>query len=60
MFHPKLKVLFQIGWFVNGIGLNYNHRCGFGVMDAYKMVTLAKDWQNVGPKSTCWIRHEKM
>ena len=26
------------GWYTNGIGLPYNHRFGFGVMDAYRLV----------------------
>jgi hypothetical protein len=24
------------GWYTNGIGLPYNHRFGFGVMDAHR------------------------
>ncbi|TRY67501.1 hypothetical protein TCAL_03758 [Tigriopus californicus] len=32
------------GWQVNGAGLKYNSRFGFGVMDAYQFVRTAMNW----------------
>lgn len=38
-------------WIVNGAGFNHNHNYGFGRIDAARMVTLARTWQNVGPSA---------
>lgn len=32
------------GWQINGAGLKYNSRFGFGIMDAYKLVRTAMNW----------------
>lgn len=38
---------------MNGVGLEFNHLFGFGVLDAGAMVTLAKNWQNVPARYHC-------
>lgn len=38
---------------MNGVGLEYNHLFGFGVLDAGAMVTLAKRWVTVPPRYHC-------
>lgn len=40
-------------WQVNGVGLEYNHLFGFGVLDAGAMVSLAKDWKSVPSRYHC-------
>ena len=34
-------------WKVNGVGRWYSHSFGYGIMDAGRMVELAKNWKNV-------------
>ncbi|CAB4038405.1 PC3-like endoprotease variant A, partial [Paramuricea clavata] len=41
------------GWMKNGAGKHFNHKFGFGRMDAAKMVERVKTWTNVGPHKTC-------
>ena len=41
------------GWMKNGAGKHFNHKFGFGRMDAAKMVERVKTWKNVGPQKTC-------
>ncbi|XP_033095615.1 PC3-like endoprotease variant B [Anneissia japonica] len=41
------------GWHINGAGYHLNHRFGFGVLDAGKMVKLALTWENVPEQQTC-------
>ncbi|KAL1512584.1 hypothetical protein ABEB36_002153 [Hypothenemus hampei] len=40
-------------WTMNGVGLEFNHLFGFGVLDAGAMVALAKQWQTVPPRYHC-------
>lgn len=40
-------------WTMNGVGLEFNHLFGFGVLDAGGMVTLSKQWQTVPPRYHC-------
>ncbi|XP_076058712.1 prohormone processing protease amontillado [Oratosquilla oratoria] len=40
-------------WHMNGVGLEFNHLFGFGVLDAGAMVALAKDWVTVPPRYHC-------
>ncbi|KAL1243800.1 Neuroendocrine convertase [Trichinella spiralis] len=40
-------------WQVNGVGLEFNHLFGFGVLDAAEMVILAKAWQTVPARFHC-------
>lgn len=40
-------------WQMNGVGLEYNHLFGYGVLDAAEMVLLARDWKTVPPRFHC-------
>lgn len=40
-------------WKMNGVGLEYNHLFGFGVLDAGAIVTLSKRWRTVPPRYHC-------
>lgn len=41
------------GWKTNAAGLEFNHKFGFGRMDALAMVNLAREWDNVPPQHIC-------
>ncbi|XP_031845673.1 prohormone processing protease amontillado [Nomia melanderi] len=43
-------------WKMNGVGLEFNHLFGFGVLDAGAMVALAKKWKTVPPRNHCEAR----
>lgn len=38
---------------MNGVGLEFNHLFGFGVLDAGAMVALAKIWKTVPARYHC-------
>ncbi|XP_011195107.1 neuroendocrine convertase 2 [Zeugodacus cucurbitae] len=40
-------------WTMNGVGLEFNHLFGFGVLDAGAMVTLSKQWRSVPARYHC-------
>lgn len=40
-------------WTMNGVGLEFNHLFGYGVLDAGAMVALAKEWKTVPPRYHC-------
>lgn len=40
-------------WNMNGVGLEFNHLFGFGVLDAGAMVALAKIWKTVPARYHC-------
>lgn len=40
-------------WTMNGVGLEFNHLFGFGVLDAGAMVTLSKQWHSVPARYHC-------
>jgi kexin len=40
------------GWDTNGAGYNISYKYGFGIIDAYEAVELAKTWTNVGSMVT--------
>ncbi|XP_011501161.1 PREDICTED: neuroendocrine convertase 2 [Ceratosolen solmsi marchali] len=40
-------------WTMNGVGLEFNHLFGYGVLDAGAMVALAKNWKTVPPRYHC-------
>lgn len=40
-------------WNMNGVGLEYNHLFGYGVLDAGAMVSLAKNWKTVPARYHC-------
>lgn len=37
---------------MNAAGLRYSHKYGFGKLDAYEGVKVAKRWKNLGPQVT--------
>jgi len=41
------------GWVDNGAGFHFNHKFGFGRLDAGKMVEAAKNWKNVPKQRIC-------
>ena len=43
------------GWYENSAGLKYNHRFGFGLLNAKKMVDAALKYENVDKQETCEI-----
>lgn len=43
----------RFNWKTNGVGLEFNHLFGYGVLDAGSMVTLAKDWKTVPSRYHC-------
>lgn len=46
----------NVGWKMNKVGLKFNSRFGFGLMDAHKMVVVGKNWTNVPPQKICRIK----
>ncbi|XP_031780464.1 neuroendocrine convertase 2 [Nasonia vitripennis] len=40
-------------WTMNGVGLEFNHLFGYGVLDAGAMVALASKWKTVPPRYHC-------
>ena len=40
-------------WTMNGVGLEFNHLFGFGVLDAGSMVSMAKAWRSVPARFHC-------
>jgi len=38
----------DVGWIANGAGHLFNHKYGFGVVDAQAAIALAQGWANVG------------
>ncbi|VDK62509.1 unnamed protein product [Onchocerca ochengi] len=40
-------------WKMNGVGLEFNHLFGFGVLDAAEMVMLAMVWKTAPPRFHC-------
>ncbi|KAK2721147.1 furin-like protease 1 isoform X2 [Artemia franciscana] len=47
-------------WQINGVGRNVSHAFGYGLMDAYAMVKLARTWQTVPPQQKCEVRGENL
>jgi len=46
-------------WTMNGVGLEFNHLFGFGVLDAGAMVALAKQWKTVPARYHCEAGSDK-
>ena len=42
-------------WQTNGVGRRVSHRFGYGLMDAYAMVKLAKNWTTVPQQRKCEV-----
>lgn len=49
------RTLQAIDWQINGAGYTFSNRFGFGLMDAYGMVELARNWTSVSPQHSCDI-----
>ncbi|XP_013774265.1 neuroendocrine convertase 2 [Limulus polyphemus] len=43
----------RFNWIMNGVGLEFNHLFGFGVLDAGAMVALARLWKTVPARYHC-------
>lgn len=43
----------RFNWNMNGVGLEFNHLFGYGVLDAGAMVALARIWKSVPPRFHC-------
>lgn len=46
-------------WTMNGVGLEFNHLFGFGVLDAGAMVASAKQWKSVPARYHCEAGFDK-
>ena len=44
---------------MNGVGLEFNHLFGFGVLDAGAMVALARQWKSVPARYHCEAGSDK-
>jgi hypothetical protein len=49
----KLTSPVDDGWRTNGAGFHFNHKFGFGRLDADAMVETAKKWRGVGAQKQC-------
>ncbi|CUS23019.1 LAQU0S08e00342g1_1 [Lachancea quebecensis] len=38
-------------WQEGALGKRYSHKYGYGKLDAYKIVSMGREWKNVGPQS---------
>lgn len=43
-------------WSVNGAGRKFSHLYGYGIMDAYSMINLAKTWTSVPNQRKCVLK----
>ncbi|XP_034973167.2 proprotein convertase subtilisin/kexin type 4 [Zootoca vivipara] len=43
-------------WAVNGVGRKVSHYYGYGLLDAGRLVDLAKRWNTTGPQRRCSVR----
>lgn len=50
----------NFGWNRNWAGFLYSSDFGFGLVNAYQLVQLAKVWTNVPEMSSCGIRMAKV
>ncbi|KAE9553586.1 hypothetical protein FO519_003181 [Halicephalobus sp. NKZ332] len=50
---PEISNCTHFEWQMNGVGLEYNHLFGFGVLDAAEMVTLSMVWKTAPPRYHC-------
>ena len=49
----KLTSPVDDGWRTNGAGFHFNHKFGFGRLDADAMVEMAKSWTTVPAQRIC-------
>lgn len=45
----------DVDWSQNSAGLWFTPQFGFGLINAFKMVTLARDWKTVPEKFICSV-----
>ncbi|KAF8381864.1 egl-3 [Pristionchus pacificus] len=50
---PPTENCTHFEWHTNGVGLEYNHLFGFGVLDAAEMTMLAMVWKPTPPRFHC-------
>lgn len=43
------------GWTTNGVGRKFNHKFGYGLLDAGKIVRFAEKWSSVPPARICEV-----
>lgn len=48
------------GWQESALGKRYSHKYGYGKIDAYKIVELAKRWENVNPQEWYYLPVERV
>ena len=48
----KINFTSDPGWSTNGAGLSFHHGFGAGMIDAAAAVTMAENWQNLGPRES--------
>ena len=46
----------DLGWQINGCGKPFNHKFGFGLLDAYELVKKALNWTLVPPQKSCHFK----
>lgn len=46
----------ETGWILNGVKRKVSHKFGYGLMDAFAMVSLAEQWNIVPPQHICKSR----
>ena len=51
-----LPLLHNDGWQLNGAGLLFNSKFGFGLMNAYELVKAAATWKQVPELKICTTR----
>lgn len=57
VFHTAKKISpLDLGWSTNGCGKPFNHKFGFGVLDAHKLVKAALNWTTVSEQKSCHFR----
>jgi proprotein convertase subtilisin/kexin type 5 len=50
--NPK-PLLQEQGWSMNGVGRQFSHKFGYGLMDADAMVQMAQSWKTLPPQHIC-------
>lgn len=47
-------------WQEGALGKRYSHKYGYGKLDAYRIVTMGREWENVGPQSWYYSSVQKV
>ena len=48
----KINIASDPGWATNGAGYTFHHGYGAGMVDAQAAVSMAENWQNLGPRQS--------